>query len=137
MAKVTRIAHTLVTLALLAVTTGGLQPRAAMAAVPAGTRIVWQGTDWYLLGANVPWFNWPCDFGCNAKGGVSAPDVSAALKAKFQQAQASGLHAIRWWVFEGDAWQINRDASGAPTGVNPAVYADFYVALQLAQTYDL
>jgi hypothetical protein len=109
----------------------------ASASVPAGTRIPWQGNAWFLQGANVPWFNWPCDFGCNAKGGVSAPAVTSALKAKFQQAQASGLHTIRWWTFEGDAWQINRDASGTPTGINPAVYADFDAALQLAQTYDL
>jgi hypothetical protein len=48
------------------------------------------------------------------------------------QAQASELRVIRWWMFEGDAWQIARDASGAPTEVNPAVYADIDAALQLA-----
>src|SRR5438309_11178143 len=107
-----------------------LPPASATAAVPVGSRIPWQGKSWYLHGANVPWFNWPCDFGCNAKGGASAPDVNAALKAKFQQAQASGMHAIRWWVFEGDAWQITRDAAGGPKEINPAVYADFDAALK-------
>jgi hypothetical protein len=123
---------------LLSLATGlAATSSSAAAAVPAGNRIPWQGKSWYFHGANVPWFNWPCDFGCNAKGGVSAPDVSAALKAKFLQAQTSGLHAIRWWVFEGDAWQITRDAAGGATGVNPAVYADFDAALKLAETYDL
>ena len=31
---------------------------------------------------------------------------------------------IRWWVFEGDAWQIKRDGSGMPTGLDQAIYAD-------------
>jgi len=26
---------------------------------------------------------------------------------------------IRWWVFEGGSWQIQRDASGTPTGLHP------------------
>lgn len=45
----------------------------------AGTpmhRIAWNGAGWYLQGANVPWYNWGCDFGCNVTngktGGVSA-----------------------------------------------------------------
>ena len=47
------------------------------------------------------------------------------------------MHVIRWWVFEGDAWQIQKDASGAPNGVNAAVYADFDAALRIAQEHDL
>ena len=47
------------------------------------------------------------------------------------------MHTVRWWVFEGDAWQITRDASGKPTGLNPAVYPDFDAALSLAAKYDL
>jgi hypothetical protein len=106
-------------------------------ALSSGTRITWQGRDWFLQGANVPWFNWACDFGCNGKSGVTNPSVSNALNAKFQQAQASGLHTIRWWVFEGDAWQVSKDSAGRPIGINPAVYADFDAALQLADKYDL
>jgi hypothetical protein len=99
--------------------------------------IPWQGGTWYLNGANLPWYNWACDFGCGSSGGVSDPTVNAQLRSTFQRAHENGVHVVRWWVFEGDAKQVLRDANGVPTGLNPTVYADFDAALQLAQTYDL
>src|SRR4051812_37255041 len=57
-----------------------------------------------FTGVNVPWFNWACDFGCGASKGVSSPAVRSALGDQFAQLQASGVHTVRWWVFEGDAW---------------------------------
>jgi hypothetical protein len=119
---------------LLAVTLFG--PTPVSRAAP-GTRVSWLGNAWYLQGPNVPWFNWACDFGCGASGGVSDPAVGSALASTFSQLNSVGAHSVRWWVFEGDAHQITRDANGAPTGVDPNVYADFDAALQLAQTYDL
>lgn len=106
-------------------------------ALGPGTRISWQGQTYYLSGANVPWLNFGCDFGCGAKGGASSASVKSALSAKLAEAARAGMHTIRWWVFEGDAWQIERDAAGKPTGVNPAVYVDFDAALALAAQYDL
>ena len=47
------------------------------------------------------------------------------------------MHTLRWWTFEGDAWQITRDARDAPAALAPAVYADFDAALALAATYDI
>jgi hypothetical protein len=108
----------------------------------AGTplnRVGWNGNNWYLQGVNVPWYNWGCDFGCNATngktGGISTniPTLSAA----FAQVKESGIHVVRWWVFPGDPAQITRDAAGVPVGIDPAVYTDFDAALQLAEQYDL
>ncbi len=107
------------------------------APLPAGGRIPWQGQDWYLLGANVPWYNWGCDFGCGPNGGASSPTVRAALDSGFSQLEASGVHVARWWVFPGGPWQITRDGSGLPNGIDPSVYADFDAALELAEQYDL
>ncbi len=103
----------------------------------ASNRIFWQGNEWYLHGANVPWFNWSCDFGCGTNRGVSDPAASTELAATFARAKAAGLQTIRWWMFEGDPWQITRDSTGAATGINPVVYRDVDAALQLAETYDL
>ena len=103
----------------------------------AGTRISWRGQSYYLAGANVPWFNWGCDFGCGSSSGVASAPTKSAVDTKFASAAAAGLRTIRWWVFEGDAWQIQRDATSTPTAVNPAVYADFDAALALATKYDL
>ncbi|KKK53278.1 hypothetical protein LCGC14_3096390, partial [marine sediment metagenome] len=114
-----------------------LVSRATPAAAPAPGRIPWQGQDWYLLGANLPWYNWGCDFGCGPNGGASSPTVRAALDSGFSRLEASGIHLARWWVFPGNPWQITRDASGLPTGINPAVYDDFDAALELAEQYDL
>jgi len=99
--------------------------------LPAGVRVPWQGQDWYLLGANLPWYNWGCDFGCGPNGGASSPTVRAALDSGFSRLEASGVNVARWWVFPGNPWQITRDASGLPTGINPAVYDDFDAALEV------
>ena len=91
----------------------------------------------YFAGANVPWFNWGCDFGCSTTNGVSSAGVHSALADGFARLKSANVHAVRWWVFEGDAWQINHDNSGTPTGLNPAVYTDMDAALALADQYDL
>jgi hypothetical protein len=103
-----------------------------------GSRVPWQGQNWYLMGANVPWVNWAKDFGGGPNGGgVSSPGSQAAVGDAFATAKANGANTIRWWVFEGDPWQIGRDGSGAPTSVNDAVYQDFDAAIQLAEANDL
>jgi hypothetical protein len=125
-------------LSLLLVTLlGSLAVPPAARAVPIGNRIPWNGNNWYLHGANVPWYNWACDFGCGTSSGVSASSVQTALAPTFAQARTANMHVIRWWVFEGSPWQVTRDAGGVPTGMNPAIYADFDAALALAETYDL
>jgi hypothetical protein len=107
-------------------------------AVPSGSRIPWQGNNWYLHGANIPWYNWGRDFGGGSgNGGVSSAGSQTVLAAKLAQARDSGIHTIRWWVFPGSPWQVTRDAAGAPTGISSTVYADFDAALALAETYDL
>jgi hypothetical protein len=108
----------------------------AAAPVQTGSKITWLGANWNVTGVNVPWYNWGCDFGCNASGGVV--QTRNTLGARFANLQGAGLHVVRWWVFPGNSpWQITVDGSGRPTGINPAVYADFDAALQLAEQYDL
>lgn len=104
----------------------------------AGSRVSFQGDSRFLLGANVPWINWGCDFGCGADGGgVSDPSVTTQLEPVFKQARAAGVRTLRWWMFEDDPQQIQRDGSGTPTGLSPGVYTDIDAALALAQKYDL
>jgi hypothetical protein len=102
-----------------------------------GSRISWQGGNWYVQGVNVPWLNWGCDFGCGANGGVSSAASQSELSGGFEQLRSAGVHSVRWWMFEGNPWQITRDSGGSPTGINPAVYADIDAALALADRYDL
>ena len=99
--------------------------------------VIWKGSNYYLSGANLPWLNWGCDFGCGAASGVSSATSTALLDAMFARASASGLHTIRWWVFEGTPWQVKTNSQGTPTGLDPAVYADFDRAMELAAKHDL
>jgi len=108
---------------------------AARAAVPAGTTIPYNGSNWNLHGVNMAWYNWACDFGCGANGGVSS--TKSTLAPRFSQLASSNVRNVRWWMFEGDAWQVERDSSGNPTRINPTVYQDLDAALELARQYDL
>lgn len=107
----------------------------AVAPVQSGSKITWQGQNWNTTGINMPWYNWACDFGCNNGGGVV--QTKNTLAPRFQNLKNSGVHAVRWWVFPANPWQIQRDGSGMPTGLDPKIYADFDAALELAETYDL
>jgi hypothetical protein len=97
---------------------------------------MWQDRSWFLMGANVAWYNYVHDFGGGVDhGGVSSPASYSVLDAKFQQVSAAGLHVLRWWAFVGA--HIETDPSGVPQAVQDTVYADFDAALQLAEKYDL
>lgn len=88
----------------------------------------------WLYGANMPWLNWNSDFG-GSGGGVHNNLVQ--VDSKLSAAHAAGMRAVRWWVFEGGAPQIARDASGTPTGLNPAVYTDLDAALTEGAKYGI
>jgi hypothetical protein len=106
-------------------------------ALGAGSRIPWQDGQWYLHGANVPWLNWAKDFGGNDDGGVSSQHSAKTIRDTFGAVKGHGTNVLRWWVFEGDAWQIKRNGAGMPTGLDPKIYRDFDAALQIADEHDL
>jgi hypothetical protein len=134
-----RALRLLAAVALTATQLASVPPAAAApaAALGAGNRVRWQGGDWYLHGVNVPWVNWGCDFGCGAGSGASSAGSQSLLTDGFRRAAAGGMRTVRWWVFPGEPWQITRDGSGRPTGVDGAVYQDFDAALRLAEAHDL
>jgi hypothetical protein len=120
------------------ISSGLLHMRRVEAAAPvqSGSKITWLGGTWNVTGVNMAWYNWGCDFGCNASGGVV--QTRNTLASRLATLQGAGAHVVRWWVFPGDnPWQISVDGTGKPIGINPAVYADFDAALQLAEQYDL
>jgi len=105
--------------------------------LPAGSRIAWGDGEWYLHGANVPWLNWQRDFGGGDDGGASSKHSRETFSSTFAGAKANGANVLRWWVFEGDAWQIKRNSSGMPTGLEPKIFRDFDAALQIAEEQDV
>jgi hypothetical protein len=130
---------------LLALLCAGLAlQRAAPARALSGTRITINGQQAFLTGANLPWYNWGCDFGCGDTGnpatsGVSNATVAANVGAAFATAKAAGMHVIRWWLFEGSAasQDIATDNAGVPTQITRTTYADIDAALAVANQYDI
>ena len=115
-----------------------IPPTATPTPLPlSASRISWQGQEWYLHGANLPWYAWGCDFGCGANGGASSASTRSAIRPALRAAADAGMVNIRWWMFPGDPWQIARAADGTPTGIDPAVYADIDAALALADELGL
>ncbi len=103
------------------------------------------GTSPFLVGANLPWYHWGCDFGCGTSGGVSSPEVAAAIDARFAEAAAAGIDVIRWWLFPGDPalqrdglpTKIESDADGWPAAISPVALQDLDAALEIARRHDV
>ncbi len=111
----------------------------ADAAVPTN-RVMWDGKARFLAGANVPWYNWACDFGCGTSGGVREPAVRAALDERFGRLAATDMQVLRWWMFEPSSPGVIRQIRPGANGqleVDPAVYGDIDAALTLAEKHDL
>ena len=90
----------------------------------------------FLFGTNMPWLNWASDFGGGRNGGGVSGNMQQ-LDTKLQTAHNAGMRIIRWWVFEGGSPHIQRDRSGAPTGLDANVYTDLDAALNEATRYDM
>ncbi len=93
------------------------------------------GERWFALGANLPWLQRGCDFGCGRTRGVRAN--SERLDAIFREMSRRGVRVVRWELFPNDAWQVRRAADGTPTSVHPAVRFDFDEAVKLAARNDV
>lgn len=99
------------------------------------TRICYNGSLWFMNGVNMPWYQWNTDFGGNNNGGVIGNRTTISNRlAGFGN---TGSSIVRWWMFEGGAWQINRDGNGKPTSLNSAIYADIDAALEVAEQHNL
>jgi hypothetical protein len=94
----------------------------------------------FFVGANLPWLHYGIDFGANAwclKGGVAEPDQARELDTTFAQLAASGVRAIRWFLFCDGRAGIEFDASGRPRRLDPFVFRDIDAALAAAQRHGL
>jgi hypothetical protein len=103
----------------------------------APARVTWAGGTEFMFGANLPWINFGCDFGCGANGGISSPAAAAQADEAFAAAAAAGMNVIRWWLFPGQPLQIEADGDGLPTSIAPAVYADLDAAVEIARKHDV
>jgi hypothetical protein len=110
-----------------------------VSALSPGPRVPWQGTNWYVNGADYPWLHYGNDFGANAWGayGVHDPGTRATVDADFGRMEQQGIHFARWWLFADGRAGIVWDSGGMPKGLDQYVFADLDAALGLAQEHHI
>jgi hypothetical protein len=89
----------------------------------------------FLLGANLPWVRYGCDFGVNGwnAGGLSRRRDHDRLRALLSDLAARGVTALRWFVFCDGRSGIDFDAAGTPERLQPSVPEDFHQALEIGR----
>lgn len=111
------------------------QPTAAPSPTPAPARQLPAAADDFIVGVNIPWYEWGCDFGCAEAGGITANRT--VIEERLRLLADNNIKYVRWWVFPGEATHIQRDSAGLPASLNPAVYTDFDTLAEIADEYDL
>jgi hypothetical protein len=93
----------------------------------------------FVLGANLPWGRYGCDFGANAWQptgglGVASPE---GLEGTFANLKANGVGIVRWFLFCDGRAGIVFDADDEPSGLDAFVFTDIDAALDLAVRFDV
>jgi hypothetical protein len=94
----------------------------------------------FLAGANLPWVNYGVDFGANAwrpEGGVGEQVTRELLDRELQILAASGVSAVRWFLFCDGRAGIRFDWRGRPAGLDDFVFRDMDSALESLQRHRL
>jgi hypothetical protein len=89
----------------------------------------------FVVGANLPWIRYGCDFGGNQwhpDGGVADPLMTAELRRLLSTLSAQGLSVVRWFLFCDGRAGIRFDGSSDPIGLDDHVLADLDAALTVA-----
>jgi hypothetical protein len=88
----------------------------------------------FLVGANLPWIRYGCDFGANAwqpDGGLSAPGRRDAARESLEALASSGARVVRWFLLCDGRGGITYDDAGNATALEAHVFADVDVAIDL------
>jgi hypothetical protein len=94
----------------------------------------------FLVGMNLPWVRYGCDFGANAwqpGGGLGAGTDLPRTAALLTKLRANGVMAVRWFLFCDGRAGVRFDAAGAPQGLDPFVERDVEIALDLVRAAGL
>jgi hypothetical protein len=89
----------------------------------------------FLVGANLPWVRYGCDFGANAwspGGGLSARPLGAPVLEAFDELARMGTSVIRWFLFCDGRAGISFNPDGSARALDPGVFRDMDAALALA-----
>jgi hypothetical protein len=96
--------------------------------------MLWPSDGRFLLGANLPWISYGCDFGANAwqmDGGLARPEVYAPARDLFAGLAEAGAQAVRWFVFADGRAGLRLDGRRRPLGLDARFTRDFDAAVEL------
>ena len=99
-----------------------------------GSRIPWNGTNWYLAGTNYAWYNYGTDFGTGAWGKYTNWNQIAS---DFATMHGQGVHVVRWWIFADGRYSPEFNADGTVSGLDSQFFSDIDNALSLAAQYNV
>jgi hypothetical protein len=94
----------------------------------------------FIVGANLPWWSYGCDFGANAwapQGGLAHLASPEALEDVFKGLAADGMRWVRWFLLCDGRAGIEWDPDGRPLGIDRFVLPDLGLALDLAERHGL
>ncbi len=95
----------------------------------------WPGHDGrFLVGANLPWISYGCDFGANAwqpTGGLARPETRARAREVLAALADAGAQAIRWFALADGRAGLRSDDHRRSLGLDRHFFADFDAALEL------
>jgi hypothetical protein len=96
--------------------------------------------DGFVLGVNLPWRSYGCDFGANGwqpGGGLAAAADLGALDDVCAGLAADRVRWLRWFLLCDGRAGIVWDSDGTPAGLDDCVLTDIGVALDLARRHGL
>jgi hypothetical protein len=89
----------------------------------------------FIVGANVPWVQYGCDFGSNAwspEGGLGARPLPDTVVDTFDQLARMGTSVLRWFLFCDGRAGISFNPDGSVRQLDPSVFRDVDAALAIA-----
>ena len=92
----------------------------------------------FVLGANLPWVRYGCDFGTNAwqTAGIARDDNRRTLADAAHMLKSSGIRTIRWFLLCDARSGIRFDSNGIPLGLDHVFFDDLDAALRPQQSPD-
>jgi hypothetical protein len=90
----------------------------------------------FVLGANLPWIQYGCDFGANAwqpAGGLKHRADLDRIRRHFEALATRGISALRWFMLCDGRAGVRFDPDGFPLGVDEAFFPDVDVAIELTR----
>ena len=94
----------------------------------------------FVIGANLPWLQYGCDFGANAwqpGGGVARPDRRKRLEEALERLSDHGLSIVRWFLLCDGRAGVRFAPDGTAVGLDDCFWRDLEAGVESAGRHRL